>query len=182
MAALVATVVTVEKEDPEEEEDTLEAEDIPEAVVELDHHTVKDGEMIMVVAMAEEDMTKVTVVKDMITRDPLVVATVVAIIIIMVAMEDMDMIIMVVVDQEKVAMAVEDMQEVRLLRDQNWILAKFKVLMEIMTLNMVQSILKLAILAKYLEMAKKQELKVIMMRILDQSQRTQSRILANRRS
>merc|ERR1712228_939769 len=105
-------------------------------------------------------------------RDPLVVATVVAIIIIMVAM----------VDQEKVSMAVEDMQEVRLLRDQNWILAKFKVLMEIMTLNMVQSILKLAILAKYLEMAKKQELKVIVMRILDQSQRTQSRILANRRS
>merc|ERR1712228_756889 len=124
------------------------------------------------------DMTKVTVVKDMTTRDPLVVA----IIIIMVAMEekmeDMDMIIM---DQEKVAMAVEDMQEMRLLRDQNWILAKFKALMEIMTLNTVQSILKLAILAKYLEMAKKQELKVIMMRILDQSQRTQ-RILANRRS
>merc|ERR1712228_58555 len=124
------------------------------------------------------DMTKVTVVKDMTTRDPMVVA----IIIIMVAMEekmeDMDMIIM---DQEKVAMAVEDMQEMRLLRDQNWILAKFKALMEIMTLNTVQSILKLAILAKYLEMAKKQELEVIMMRILDQSQRTQ-RILANRRS
>merc|ERR1712083_1134836 len=129
-----------------------------------------------------EDMTKVTVVKDMtkdmITRDPLVVAMVVAIIIIMVAMEDMeakmedmDMIIMVVVDQEKVAMAVEDMRG-RLLRDQNWILAKFKVLMEIMTLNMVQSILKRAILAKYLEMAKKQ-VKEIMMRILDQSQRTQ---------
>merc|ERR1719361_429717 len=50
MVALVATVVIAEKEDPEEE-DTLEAEDIPEAVV--DHHTVKDGEMIMVVAMAE---------------------------------------------------------------------------------------------------------------------------------
>merc|ERR1719189_2495082 len=134
-------------------------------------------------------MTKVTVTKDMITRDPLVVAMVVAIIIIMVAMEDMeakmedmDMTIMVVVDQEKVAMAVEDMLEMRLLRDQNWILAKFKVLMEIMTLNTVQSILKMGILAKYLEMAKKQELKVIMMRILDQSQRTQSRILANRRS
>merc|ERR1712228_983140 len=125
------------------------------------------------------DMTKVTVVKDMTTRDPLVVA----IIIIMVAMEekmeDMDMIIM---DQEKVAMAVEDMQEMRLLRDQNWILARFKALMEIMTLNMVQSILKLEILAKYLVMAKKQELKAITMQILDQSQRTQSRILVNRTS
>merc|ERR1711971_681796 len=96
--------------------------------------------------------------------------------------EAMDMIIMVVADQEKVVMAVEDMREVRLLRDQNWILAKFKALMEIMTLNTVQSILKLAILAKHLEMAKKQELKVIMMLILDQSQRTQSKILANRRS
>merc|ERR1719242_512597 len=95
-------------------------------------------------------------------------------------MEDMDMIIMVVEDQEKVDMVVEDMRE--MLRDQNWILAKFKAPMEIMTLNMVQSILKLAILVKYLEMAKKQELKVIMMQILDQSQRTQSRILANRRS
>merc|ERR1719242_989562 len=51
MAALVATVVTAEKEDPEEEEDTLEAEDIPEAVAEVDH-TVKDGEMIMVVVIA----------------------------------------------------------------------------------------------------------------------------------
>merc|ERR1712110_1008746 len=95
-------------------------------------------------------------------------------------MEDMDMTIMVVVDQEKVAMEVEDMREMRLLRDQNWILAKFKALMEITMLNTVQSILKLAILAKYLEMAIKQELKVIMMRILDQSQRTQSKILANR--
>merc|ERR1712087_131409 len=191
MVALVATVVIAEKVDPEEEEDTLEVEDIPEAVVEVDH-TVKDGEMIIVVAMAEEatveeDMTKVTVTKDMITRDPLVVAMVVDIIIIMVAMEDteakmedMDMTIMVVVDQEKVDMAVEDMRE--MLRDQNWILAKFKVLMEIMTLNMVQSILKLAILAKYLEMVEKQELKVIMMRILDQSRRTQSKILVNRRS
>merc|ERR1712083_225724 len=135
-----------------------------------------------------EDMTKVTVTKDMITRDPLVVAMVVAIIIIMAAMEDMeakmedmDMIIM-VVDQERVDMAVEDMREMRLFRDQNWILAKFKALMEIMTLNMVQSILKLAILAKYLEMAKKQDLKVIMMRILDQSQRIQRRILPNHRS
>merc|ERR1712087_393383 len=184
MVALVATVVIAEKVDPEEEEDTLEVEDIPEAVVEVDH-TVKDGEMIIVVAMAEEatveeDMTKVTVTKDMITRDPLVVAMVVDIIIIMVTMEDMDMTIMVVVDQEKVDMAVEDMRE--MLRDQNWILAKFKVLMEIMTLNMVQSILKLAILAKYLEMVEKQELKVIMMRILDQSRRTQSKILVNRRS
>merc|ERR1712087_687794 len=164
MVALVATVVIAEKVDPEEEEDTLEVEDIPEAVVEVDH-TVKDGEMIIVVAMAEEatveeDMTKVTVTKDMITRDPLVVAMVVDIIIIMVAMEDMR----------------------EMLRDQNWILAKFKVLMEIMTLNMVQSILKLAILAKYLEMVEKQELKVIMMRILDQSRRTQSKILVNRRS
>merc|ERR1719361_1253590 len=144
---------------------------------------------IIIIMVAEEDMTKVTVVKDMITRDPLVVAMVVDIIITMVAMEDMeakmedmDMIIMVVVDQEKVAMAVEDMREMRLLRDQNWILAKFKALMEIMTLNTVQSILKLAILAKYLEMAQKQELKVIMMRTLDQSQRIQSKILANRRS
>merc|ERR1712154_309222 len=107
---------------------------------------------------------------------------VVAIIIIMAAMEDteaMGMIIMEVVDQEKVALAVEDM--LVMLRDQNWILVKFKALMEIMTLNMVQSILKRAILAKYLEMAKKQ-VKEIMMRILDQSQRTQRRILANRRS
>merc|ERR1719242_2143283 len=186
MVDLVATVVIAEKVDPEEEEDTLEGEDIPEAVVEV-AHTVKDGEMIMVVVIAEEamvveeDMTKVTVTKDMITRDPLVVAMVVAIIIIMVAMEDteeMDMIIM--VDQEKVDLTVEDMRA--MLRDQNLILAKFKALMEIMTLNMVQSILKLAISAKYLEMAKKQELKVITMWILDQSQRTQSRILANRRS
>merc|ERR1719361_2506067 len=116
MAALVATVVTAEKKDPEEdtlevedipeavvvvdhtvkdgemttvvvmaeeamveEEDTLEVEDIPEAVVVVDH-TVKVGEMIMVVVMAAEamveDMIKVTVVKDMITRDPLVVAMV----------------------------------------------------------------------------------------------------------
>merc|ERR1719203_1235980 len=170
MVDLVATVVIAEKVDPEEEEDTLEGEGIPEAVVEV-AHTVKDGEMIMVVVMAEEamvveeDMTKVTVIKDMTTRDPLVVAMVVAIIIIMVAMEDteeMDMIIM--VDQEKVDMAVEDMLEMRLLRDQNWILEKFKAVMEIMTLNTVRSILKLAILAKYLEMAKKQ-VKVIMMRI-----------------
>jgi len=93
--------------------------------------------------------------------------------------EAMGMIIMEVVDQEKVALAVEDM--LVMLRDQNWILVKFKALMEIMTLNMVQSILKRAILAKYLEMAKKQ-VKEIMMRILDQSQRTQRRILANRRS
>merc|ERR1712228_1008325 len=55
MADLVATVVIAEKVDPEEEEDTLEAEDIPEAVVEVDH-TVKDGEMTMVVVMAEEAM------------------------------------------------------------------------------------------------------------------------------
>merc|ERR1719203_2399666 len=180
MVDLVATVVIAEKVDPEEEEDTLEVEDIPEAVVEVDR-TVKDGEMIMVVVMAEEamvveeDMTKVTVIKDMTTRDPLVVAMVVAIIIIMVAMEDteeMDMIIM--VDQEKVDMAVEDMLE--MLRELNWSLAKFKALMEIMTLNMVQSILKLAILVKYLEMAIKQE-KVIMMRMLDQSQRIQRTIL-----
>merc|ERR1712218_108301 len=100
-------------------------------------------------------------------------AMVVDIIIIMVAMEDME--------AKRVDMAVEDMREMRLLRDQNLILAKFKAPMEIMTLNTVQSILKLAILAKYLEMAKKQE-KVIMMRMLDQSQRTQRRILANRRS
>merc|ERR1719242_72092 len=58
MVALVATVVIAEKEDPEEEEeDTLEAEDIPEVVVEV-AHTVKDGEMTMVVVMAEEVMAE----------------------------------------------------------------------------------------------------------------------------
>merc|ERR1719242_1213583 len=50
MAALVATVVIAEKEDPEEE-DTLEAEDIQEVVVEV-AHTVKDGAMTIVVVMA----------------------------------------------------------------------------------------------------------------------------------
>merc|ERR1719242_1207877 len=49
MVDLVATVVIAEKEDPEEEED------IPEAEVEVDR-TVKDGEMTMVVVMAEEAM------------------------------------------------------------------------------------------------------------------------------
>merc|ERR1719242_2031443 len=49
MVVLVATVVIAEKEDPEE------VEDIPEAVVEMDR-TVKDGEMIMVVVMAEAIM------------------------------------------------------------------------------------------------------------------------------
>merc|ERR1719242_225399 len=47
MAALVATVVIAEKEDPPE------VEDIPEVEVDL---TVKDGEMTMVVVMAEEAM------------------------------------------------------------------------------------------------------------------------------
>merc|ERR1712060_39432 len=184
----MGTVVIAEKVDlEEEEEDTLEVE----VEVVVDH-----GGMVIVVVMeeeamaAEEDMTKVIVIKDtvirdmtkdMIIRDPLVVD----IIIIMAAMEDMeakmeDMDMIIMVDQEKVDMAVEDMLE-RMLREPNWSLAKSKALMGIMTLNMVQSILKLAILAKYLEMAKKQ-VKEIMIRILDQSQRIQRRILANRRS
>merc|ERR1719242_2004126 len=48
MAALVATVVIAEKEDPEEEVDTLEVEDTPVAEVVVDR-TVKDGEMIIAV-------------------------------------------------------------------------------------------------------------------------------------
>merc|ERR1719361_2057979 len=151
-------------------------------IAEVDHIAIMVATVVIAEEVMAEEATVEDMIKDMITRDPLVVAMVVAIIIIMVAMEDteaMDMIIMVVAGQEKVALAVEDMRV--MLRDQNWILAKFKAVMEIMTLNTVQSILKLAILAKYLEMAKKQEL-VIMMRILDQSQRIQRRILANRRS